>query len=82
MKAGASLVTISVAVFLSSAGFVFLTGPYLVVPIALCALSGGLIMTVGNSFVLENAPKTQKSTLLSVFSLLITAGYSSFVMLA
>ncbi len=82
MKAGTSLVVISVAVFLSSAGFVLFGGSYLAIPIALCALSGGLIMTVGNSFVLENAPNTQKSTLLSIFSLLVTTGYSSFVMLA
>ncbi len=40
------------------------------------SLMFGYIMTLGNNSIVEKVPKHQKSTMLSVFSFLITIGYS------
>ncbi|MDD4152001.1 MAG: MFS transporter [Candidatus Gracilibacteria bacterium] len=51
-------------------------------PIILLSILFGFIMILGNTYLIENSPKTHKSTILSIFSFAGSIGYFTFGTLA
>jgi MFS family permease len=49
-----------------------------ILPIMLLSILSGFVMSIGNSYIVSNVPKTHKSTSLSIFSFSITFGYFLF----
>jgi hypothetical protein len=51
---------------------------YAILWLMLISIISGFVMTFWNNFLIQKVPKNQKSTILSIFSLSITIGYSWF----
>lgn len=62
--------------------FIFFKNIYWIIPILILSVIFGFIMILWNNYLIENSPKTHKSTILSIFSFAVSLWYFTFSAIA
>ena len=70
------------AIGLSALFFYFVDNKLWLIPVVLLAITSGFVMPLWNNFLSSQVSSSKKSTLLSIFSFVITLWYFSFSILA
>lgn len=74
--------SINIILLVISALFLYFNNIFWIIPMFLLSLIFGFIMTIGNSYLIKNSPKSHKSTILSIFSFTVSLGYFVFSAIA